>query len=85
MNTLAQKVADICANSKASCLTGGYAVMYNGKNVELPLGVIEKETRNNDGRCTYCRVRFSDDSILEFRWSDALGPRFSTKNNKVSL
>ena len=78
MSTLAQKVADVSERSIASCLTGGYAVMVDNRIVQLPLGVKEKETRNSDGRCTYCRVRFADDSILEFRWSDANGSRFHT-------
>ena len=67
--TLAQKVKDIAIEASAVTFYGAYAMMPDGRNVQLPQGVQEHEKRNTDGRCTMARYLYADGSRLTFRWS----------------
>lgn len=72
---VAQWVAENAPNARAVTFEGGYLVDSQGVCRHFPPGTKVKERRRN-GRCEWCQTRFPDGSVLEFRWSEALGARY---------
>ncbi|MDR3436409.1 hypothetical protein [Telmatospirillum sp.] len=74
--TLAHTVAQIAQVAEAITLTGGYATSPGTQTLFLPATVLQ-ERRNHEGRVTFGHYLFPDDSTLTFRYSPALGARFT--------
>ena len=49
-------------------LYGGYGINGGGP-VFFPRGVLMREKRNHDGRCTLAEYKYADDSILTYRYN----------------
>lgn len=75
VESIAQWVAENAPNAQAVTFEYGYLVDSKGVYLTFPPGTTIKERRRN-GRCEWCQTRFPDGSVLEFRWSEALGARY---------
>lgn len=74
--SIASKVIDKIMEKPldAFSLDAGYGVIQTtGERVFYPTGALEKEKRNDKGRCTYARYRYADNSCLEYRYHEARG------------
>jgi len=70
--SIASKVAKRCEGAQAYTLSGGYAVHDSGR-VLFPAGSVEVCNRNEKGRVTYSRVRYSDGSALVYTYRTNMG------------
>lgn len=70
--TIAQRVKDIIENERLDCFSfcAGYG-MRAGSYVRFPTGTIERERRNEKGRCTHARYLYADGSKLVYTYSTA--------------
>jgi hypothetical protein len=70
MMTIAQDIKTAIETNCPGCfsLYAGYG-MRGGEYVRFPNGAQETEKRNDNGRVTLARYRYSDNSTLEYRYS----------------
>ncbi len=70
--SIASEIAKRCEGAQAYTLSGGYAVHASGR-VLFPAGSVEFCNRNKKGRVTYCRIRYSDGSALDYTYRTNMG------------
>lgn len=83
LKTIAGNIAEkLTEGFAAVTLEYGYAVRYDGTRVMLEPAKVMDEKRNSAGRCTRLVVQYSDQSKLEFTWSEKRIPEYKYKEVK---
>jgi len=62
----------------AVSLQGGYGRTYDMSNPMIYFApcIVERESRNKDGRCTKLIGRYQDESHIEFTWHPSHGSQY---------
>ena len=70
MTTLAQKVKNTIETAAPGTfsLYAGYGTI-NGEYTRFPVGIKEKEKRNDNGRVIFSVYRYTDNSTLTYRYN----------------
>jgi hypothetical protein len=66
------------AGVRALSVEMGYGVDGNGEFFLMgQTPRVTNQKRNDAGRCTSSTYQYTDGSVLQFKWSEQLGPRYS--------
>ena len=72
--TTAETIKTQIEGASAVTLYGGYAQFSGDRRVTFePAKMTHVHRKNKDGRTTHLIVRYEDNSVLEFTWSEARG------------
>jgi hypothetical protein len=71
--SIASKIVVDTYGASAVTYYGGYAVFLDKPRVLFPTGVLLREKRNSEGRCTSAKYEYADGSKLLFTWGPVKG------------
>lgn len=75
MLSIAEKIVLDTGHAAATTFSQGYAVMYDGSKKYFPPGRPLAERRNKDGRVTFAKYAYVDESTLTFTYHGQRGSK----------